>query len=629
MYAKRKLVITITSIMGLIFCESCSTSETTTLPDVLSVPLCIDSTFSTQSLNQRVLVSTKLAANDLTRPDLKKWLKEHTDSVSQTKDAILLGSYRQYPDAWFFTQIINTRSEPQPLVVDEYNRLRCDTFEMYSIENGELKKIGSLNRNMPFSKYPLPFFTYAIPLTLQPKDTLTLAIHTQRHFGVHEVNLNISTNETYWNTRLAIFLTRVFQLTFFMIMAVTMVILGQVFGSRSMIYWGLGIVTIVFVYITTWGYIDPLIDFPKIGLSGSNVSVFGMMVAITPPLFILEWMKPIPKNEKVFIAITYALFGVSLFFTVCYLFPISLYNRLQDVVNLPLMMIILTLLNIVQFFYYALVAWIRARVYYLFLGLLIAYAPFFLSQIALFNGSSLKFLKSDNVIILFITLGTAYVGICLLREQLVSRKQSESNLKRTKEIMDAIRKTEVEAIGRNLHDQVGNTLASALGYLNITTTKAEEINKLILNAINDIRFLSHNLVKDEDLPLVQKLAELIERFNDFSEISFEFKDFSNAKVNDLDKITQQNIFMIIQEALTNAMKHANAKEVIVQVFEKESASFQFIIEDDGIGFTNLNKNKGIGLYNIYKRAEISNLKLTIDSTCDGTNFIIETQSKND
>ncbi len=626
---KWKLIILIISSLGLLFGASCSPKKATALPDVSSETLLIDANFTTQSLNERVLVSTKLSEADLTRPDLKEWLMEHADSVSQQRAAILLGSYRQYPEAWFYTQLINTSSRSQQLVVDEYNRLRCDAFEVYSMQGGVIKKRGSLNRSTAFSEYPLPFFTYAIPLTLQPKDTLTLVVHTQRHFGVHEVNLNISTNETYLSTHFAIFLTRVFQLTFFMIMAVTMIILGQIFRSKSMTYWGLGIVTIVFVYITSWGFIDPFTDFPQIGLSGSNVSVFGVMVAISPPLFLLEWMKPIPKNEKVFKAITYSLFGVSLFFTVCYLFPISLFNLIQDAVNLPLMMIVLTFLNIFQLFYYALVAWIRAKVYYLFIGLVIAYAPFILSQISLFSGNSLKFLKSDNVIFSFTTIGTAYVGIYLLREQLVSRKQSEANVKQTKETMDTIRKTEVEAIGRNLHDQVGNTLASALGYLNLKTLKVDVVQKLILNAINDIRFLSHNLVKDEDLPLAQKLTELVERFNDFSAISFEFKDFSNAKINDLDKITQQNIFMITQEALTNVLKHAKANEVIVQIFEREADIFQLVIEDDGIGMPDLSKNAGIGLRNIHKRADISNLKLTIDSTSDGTNFIIETQSKHD
>ncbi len=212
----------------------------------------------------------------------------------------------------------------------------------------------------------------------------------------------------------------------------------------------------------------------------------------------------------------------------------------------------------------------------------------------------------------------------MLRAQLVSRKKSEENLIEVKESMEAIRKTEIEGIGRNLHDNVGNILASALGYMNLKKTITETPQHLVLEAINEIRFLSHNLVKDEDIPLTQKLVSLVSRFNDFSAVLFRFDDFSEGRINRLDKMMQQNIYMIIQEIFTNIIKHAKATEASIQVFEREGNTLQFTIEDDGIGMANFSENKGIGLKNINKRAEISQLKLTIDSSPAGTNFIIET-----
>ena len=88
--------------------------------------------------------------------------------------------------------------------------------------------------------------------------------------------------------------------------------------------------------------------------------------------------------------------------------------------------------------------------------------------------------------------------------------------------MEEVRKREVEAIGRNLHDNVGNILASALGYLNLKSPNTHLSQHLVKEAINEIRFLSHNLVKDEDLPLSVKLEALIGRLNDFSNILFLF-----------------------------------------------------------------------------------------------------------
>jgi signal transduction histidine kinase len=623
MKVRKTKIPLIISTLCLFFGLSCTKKKASHLPN-LHASVLIGSNFTSQSINEQVLVSTKFSEKELSRKDIKKWFSENKEKVSQKNGAILLGNFRKYPNAWFYAQVINSTNETQTLVADEFNRLRCDAFELYTVGDDEVKKWGSLNRSTPFSKYPLPFFTYALSFTIQPKDTLNLLIHTQRNFGVHEVNLNVSNYENYQNTAFTIFLTRVFQLTFFVILVVTMLVLGQVFHYKSMTYWGLTILGVAFIYITTWGFIDPITNFSSIGLSGSNVSVFGMMISITPPLFLREWMKPIPKNEKVFNAITNSLFIISLFFTVCYLFPTPLFNLIQNTINLSLVMIVLTLLNIIRLFYYSFLAWIRAKIYYLFIGLVISYAPFILSQITLFSENSIVFLKSDNVIIFFITIGKAYVGIYLLREQLVTRKKLEENLLQLKETLEDIRKNEVEAIGRNLHDNVGNILASAVGYLNLKKQNIETSENLIKEAIQEIRFLSHNLVKDEDIPLLPKLETLVNRFNDFSNIQFELMNFSKNRANQLDKITQQNIYMIIQEVLTNIIKHSKATEAFIQVFEREDNTLQFTIEDDGIGIGNFLESNGIGLKNINKRANVSNLKLTVDSTAAGTNFIIET-----
>jgi signal transduction histidine kinase len=166
--------------------------------------------------------------------------------------------------------------------------------------------------------------------------------------------------------------------------------------------------------------------------------------------------------------------------------------------------------------------------------------------------------------------------------------------------------------------------------LGVTYTTTWATSQTLINeAINEIRFLSHNLVKDQDAPLHAKLESLVSRFNDFSEVAFVFEDYSKGKLNELTPITQQNIYMIVQEVFTNIIKHAKATEAFVQVFEREGNTLQIIVEDDGIGILNFTENNGIGLKNIQKRADISKLLLTVDSTPMGTNFIIETPKRHD
>jgi signal transduction histidine kinase len=600
------------------------------LPPLPSAVVVLDSNLTSESLNDRVVVSTKLAAKDLNRKDLHEWMSRNSVKVSKKKEVIFLGSFRQYPHAWFCTQLINHDKVSKQLIVYEYNRLRCDGFEVFTTKNGKINKCGSLDRSTPFANYPLPFFTYAIPLTIQPKDTLHLVIHTQRRFGVHEVNLNIATTENYLSTHFAIFLTRVFQITIFLILAIITLILGRVFRYRSMTYWGLYILGVVCVHITAWGFADSITNFSNIGLSGSNVSTFGMMMAcVSPQLFMMEWMKPIPKNEKVFKAISYSLFGMSSFFTVCYLFPKPLFDLIDDTVNLSLVMIALVFLSIFWVFYYSFLAWIRVKIYYLFIGFVIAYAPFVLSQTAIFKNNSFIILKSDDFNILCITIGLAIVGVYLLREQLVTRKKLEENLSQLQLSLENIRKNEVETIGRNLHDNVGNMLASVLGYLNLKNQNQDTIKNLVNESINEVRFLSHTLVKQDNLPITDKLEMLVSRFNDFSPIRLYFNDYSLGKLNKIEALRQQNLYMIVQEALTNVVKHSKATQAYIQVFDQDG-QLQVTIEDDGIGMGSGVVEEGIGLKNMYKRAELSAFKVTLDSNASGTNIIIEVhENKND
>jgi signal transduction histidine kinase len=85
-----------------------------------------------------------------------------------------------------------------------------------------------------------------------------------------------------------------------------------------------------------------------------------------------------------------------------------------------------------------------------------------------------------------------------------------------KDDLETIRKNEVENIGRQLHDQVGNTLAAALGYLNKEKIDVSTSKKILEEAINEIRLMSHTLVKDDNLSLTTKIERTVDQYNEFS-----------------------------------------------------------------------------------------------------------------
>lgn len=617
--------LTIT-ILCLCMGQSCTSPNPATPAQPANASVVVDKNFTSQSLNERVLVSTTLPEKDLHRKDLKTWFEQHSTKVTQRKESILLGSFRKYPQAWFYTQVVNTTNMSQQLVVDEFKRHRCDDFELLTSQGGLIKSWGRISRATPFSSYPLPFFTYAVPFTIQPNDTLHLLVHSQRHYGTHEANLSISTYETYLSEHIVHFLSKVFQVLVFVICALIMFILGWIFNYKTMTYLGVYLISLMYLHLTSWGFTDAITNYTTIGLSGNNVGTFGIFVsAFLAHPFLMEWMKVVPKNEKIFNGISYALMGVNLFGILCYLLPVRLFNIVYAYIDLPLLSLIAVVTTILWMFYSSFLALFRSKIYYMLIGFGVAFLPLLLQQLSgIFDKSNRLLIQVNHPTFILAAIGLSIISIFLLQEKLVSRKKMEESLQQERESMEDIRKTELEAIGRNLHDNVGNILATALGYINLKNITATTPESLIKEAIHEIRFLSHNLVKDEDIPLVSKLESLVSRFNDFSGIVFVFENFSGQKINQLDKIMQQNIYMIIQEVLTNIIKHAKATQAFVQVFETEDGVFQLTIEDDGIGMSNVTENSGIGLKNIYKRAHISNLKLTIDSTTAGTSFIIET-----
>ena len=131
-----RLILLYLGILWLFIGQSCTPKKAVSLPSHPTAPVLIDANFTSQLLNERVLVCTKLTKKDLTRKDLKTWIVKNTITVSQKKEAILVGPYRQYPQAWFYVQLINQDSLSRQLVVDEDNRIRCDAFEVFSFKNG-------------------------------------------------------------------------------------------------------------------------------------------------------------------------------------------------------------------------------------------------------------------------------------------------------------------------------------------------------------------------------------------------------------------------------------------------------------------------------------------------------------
>lgn len=196
---------------------------------------------------------------------------------------------------------------------------------------------------------------------------------------------------------------------------------------------------------------------------------------------------------------------------------------------------------------------------------------------------------------------------------------------------------ERKRIARELHDQTGQSLTSMIVGLKVMESRTEgETQK----RITDMKHLAttilqeiHNLAVElrpsslDDLGLIAAVRQYVKEY------SVKFGIETDFQVNGLDDQrlapdTEIAIYRIIQEALTNIVKHSAATKVSVLLANREG-SVVAIVEDNGKGFdvekvfiASKNDHK-LGLYGMQERAALIGGVLTIESTWMGTTVFVQ------
>ena len=198
--------------------------------------------------------------------------------------------------------------------------------------------------------------------------------------------------------------------------------------------------------------------------------------------------------------------------------------------------------------------------------------------------------------------------------------------------------SERKRIARELHDQTGQSLTSLMiGLKTLETARRQDIQQRIA----DMRQLTaqtlqevHNLALElrpsslDDLGLVAVLKQYTVEYAKKFGMNTEFQAIGFSQQR-LSPETEIAIYRIVQEALTNVAKHAEAKKTSV-LLEVRDSSVVAIVEDDGKGFdtkqdSDLTSVKNqLGLYGMYERAKLIGGRITIESQPGmGTTIFVE------
>ncbi len=216
------------------------------------------------------------------------------------------------------------------------------------------------------------------------------------------------------------------------------------------------------------------------------------------------------------------------------------------------------------------------------------------------------------------------IGTDVTENILLETKLADERKRKTREIAEAViiaQERERREIGLELHDNVNQILAGSMMYLGLLKKELKiesdlygDIEKLITEAIQEIRTLSHNLIPPSlnELDLSDALDHIIMIAKKTTVVDVK-KDFYDFKEEEISVDLKLAIYRIIQEQFNNIFKHAKAKNIFIRLYQ-EGELLVLTIKDDGIGFDQNAVSHGVGLINIQTRASLFNGEMQINSS---------------
>jgi len=188
-------------------------------------------------------------------------------------------------------------------------------------------------------------------------------------------------------------------------------------------------------------------------------------------------------------------------------------------------------------------------------------------------------------------------------------------------------------LARELHDETGQALTSILlglrGLEDAEDPEAMrgslgEVRELVRSTLQDVRQLAVELRPTalDDFGLVPAVERLTDTFAEQTGIAVEF--VPNVRQGRLPPDIETALYRVVQESLTNVVKHARAGHVSVVLTEK-NGSVSVVVEDDGVGFEpERARDGGLGLVGMRERIGLLGGRVVIESRPGaGTTFVAE------
>lgn len=250
----------------------------------------------------------------------------------------------------------------------------------------------------------------------------------------------------------------------------------------------------------------------------------------------------------------------------------------------------------------------------------------------------IRFILTISVILLIVCGLLIALVMSLKRRNIILKELAERNtelyLKKINEIVKESELKTVNAvlegqeierrrIAADLHDRLGSVLSTIkMHFVDIekrlnqieteSALRMSEGTKLLDEAVQEVRRISHDLSSGvlAGFGLSAAISDLAENLRQTRQISV-VEDL-HLGIGRMSHGVEINVYRILQELVTNTLRHANASKIQIQAIRHHD-HLSFVFEDNGKGMDTSAQNCGMGWQNIRNRIEHLNGKIEIDS----------------
>lgn len=255
--------------------------------------------------------------------------------------------------------------------------------------------------------------------------------------------------------------------------------------------------------------------------------------------------------------------------------------------------------------------------------------------------------QKRNAVIFFIS--TLFLLVTLVFILLYSQKMAKNKKLLLEKELESARqemKTKEELfkqrldISRDLHDHIGSQLTFISSLVDQLEQEAERQKPMQHTATQLRFFIKHVFQELRDTVwamnqasitisnLHERILRLVEQANQSQNKTLVtlLLEHEGFQFQELDSKECIHILAVLKEAVNNAVKHAQASEIKVEI-NQENSQLYFRVVDNGLGMTERNPPEGFGLENMRRRAQAIGAELSIKSSTQGTQVQLSLKSK--